>query len=175
MNLKTLIVIAIIVGILFAISVAIGIRNDQNNDQELDFFNAPWVQDIKQRFTSKLDEAEIDVDRASPDGCARQEKQFIVPTDLDAPCQFLIQASAEDNENSVRTLTLSLVAGASATLKLEQPESDDALTVNKDLIPNENANLDVYEAGGILSLTACAPPAADDEDTEFSSCVVEMK
>jgi len=173
MNLKTLIVIAIIVGILFAISVVIGIRNDNSSDQELDFFNAPWVQNIKQRFTSKLDVAEINTEPGAPTGCVQEEERLIIPTDLDTPCQFLIQASAEEGDSSVRTLPLRLVTGASVTLKLEQPESEDALTVNKDLIPNENVSLDVYEAGGILSFTTCV--SSDDEDTEFSNCVVEMK
>ena len=173
MNLKTLIVVAIVVGILFAISLGIGIRNERNNDQELDFFNAPWVEDIKQRFTSDLAVTEIDVEPGSPAGCVRQGAQLLIPLDLDTPCQFLIQASAEDDDSSVRTLPLRLVTGVAVTLKLEQPESEDALTVNKDLVPNENISLDVYEMGGVLSLMTCVAP--DDEDTEFSSCVVEMK
>jgi hypothetical protein len=172
MNLKTLIVVAIIVGILFALSVGIGIRNDNSNSQELDFFNAPWVQNIKQRFTSKLDVAEIDAEQGAPAGCSQEEDQLIIPADPDTLCLFVIQASDEDGKTSVRTLPLRLVAGTSVTLKLEQPESEDALTVNKDLIPNENVSLDVYETGGVLSLTNCVSP---DEETDFSNCVVEIK
>ncbi|MCI0396180.1 MAG: hypothetical protein L0332_27325 [Chloroflexi bacterium] len=169
---KLLVVLVIILVALFVASLWMGSRADRPGaDNELDFFNASWVRDIKQRFTTRLRIDELAINSASPDGCRLQNKQIIIPAGLDSPCQFTIKA-ADNEDNSLRSLQLHFASGPPSTLtvRLEQPEAEDALTVNKTLAFGEKLSLEVYEAAGTLAIGACQ----SSENAEASACTINL-
>ncbi len=173
MNPKVFIIILVILAIIFVGGVIIGSGQD-NGDSQINFFESSLAGDIRTRFSTRVRVDEINLNNgASPNGCLLQEKQMTIPAGANLPCQLDIQAAAEEDSDSVRTMTLHFAGGppgSTMKVRLEQPNSDKALTVNKDLGFGEKIDLEVYEAAGRLKIENCPE---GDEDSAVN-CTVNL-
>jgi hypothetical protein len=158
MNPKLFIVILVILVIIFVGGVVIGANQDEGGG-EVNFFDSSLAQDIRSRFSTRVRLDEIGLNNgASPNGCLLQGKQMAVPGGVILPCQLDIDAADEGDSDSVRTMSLHFANGPAGTtlqVRLEQPNSDKALTVNKDLAFGEKLDLEVYEGSARLKITGC--------------------
>jgi hypothetical protein len=176
MNPKIFIVILIVLVVIFAVGIFAGSRPyDPGSDGEINFFDSSLARDIRARFSTRvrLDEMALNTG-SSPDGCLLQNKQMTIPADVSLPCRLDIDAAEEDDSDSVRTMTLHFAGGppgAVLQVRLEQPNSDKALTVNKDLPFGERVELEVYEGAARLIIGACP---ADDDDDSAVGCTINL-
>jgi hypothetical protein len=175
MNPKIFIIILIVLIVIFAAGIVIGSQpDDPGSDGEINFFDSSLAQDIRARFSTRvrLDEIALNTG-ASPDGCLLQNKQMTIPADVSLPCRLDIDAAEEDDSDSVRTITLHFAGGppgAALQVRLEQPNSDKALTVNKELPFGERVELEVYEGSARLIIGEC--PAGDDDSAV--ACTINL-
>lgn len=176
MNPKVFIIILVVLIAIFAAGVIIGSQpDDPGSDGEINFFDSSLAGDIRARFSTRvrLDEIALNTG-ASPDGCLLQNKQVTIPADASLPCRFDIDAADEEDSDSVRTITLHFAGGPPGVVmvvRLEQPNSDRALTVNKDLPFGERVELEVYEGAARLIIGEC--PAEEDDDSA-GGCTINL-
>lgn len=173
MNPKVFIVILVILVIIFIGGVVVGAGQDEGAG-EINFFESSLAQDIRSRFSTRVRVDEINLNNgASPTGCRLQEKQVTIPPGVSLPCQFSISAAAEADNDSVRTITLHFAGGPPGStlhVRLEQPNSDKALTVNKDLPFGERIELEVYEGASRLKIDSC--PQSDGDSAV--NCTINL-
>lgn len=173
MNPKVFIIILIVLIVIFIGGVVIGASQDENAG-EVDFFNSSLAASIRSNFSTRVRLDELSLNNgASPNGCRLQEKQMAIPGGTSFPCQFTITAADEENSDSVRTMTLHFAGGPPGAIlhvKLEQPNSDKALTVNKDLAFGEKMELEIYEGAARLKIEGC--PAGNGNSAV--SCLINL-
>jgi len=143
---RIFIVVLVLIGLLYAVVVGFGIRDNSNGKVDPAALNSAWLKALQEQLAQPQPLKASDIGLTAPAGCLVQD-QVVVPGG--GICKLLISGT---DSPSVRRLSLTLVEGTSATLKLEQKN---ALTLNKTLPPADSAKdngWDVYKEGGILSV-----------------------
>jgi hypothetical protein len=144
---RIFIVVLILIAILFVVGIAAGATRKDDNKVSSSDLNASWLEGLQARLAQPQPLTAQDIGVAAPTSCLQKEQLIVAPNQR---CRFLIQRSSSPN---ARRLALRLVEGASVALRLEQKN---AVTLEKNLPPSDSAkdkDWDVYQEGGILSVT----------------------
>lgn len=145
---RIFVVVLVLIGVFYMVGVGLAIGNSNNSKVAPDALNSSWLKAIQEQLAQPQPLKAGDIGLAAPASCLVQE-QVVVPAG--GVCKLLISST---DSPSVRRLSLTLVSGSSANLKLEQKN---ALTLNKKLPVADSAEdkgWDVYKDGGVLSV-AC--------------------
>lgn len=144
MNLpKPVIILFVIVLVLFACGICSGATLQSNRRLDLD---VGWVKSLGNTFArpQTLSASDLSVASGSPAAC-RQGNVLVVG--LNATCRYTLDSSG----SPVRRMSLRLLTNSTVQAVLAQP---DVLTARETLSGSGSTkNMDVYKAGGTLSLT----------------------
>jgi hypothetical protein len=162
MNNASRIFIIVLIALVAAFVVVFTLGATRDSDEKADLSAASWVETIHGLLvgTQALDVKDVKVADGSSVNCL-QGAVFVVPPD--GMCVYDIQKASG---SSVRNVGLTLQAGQSVEVMLEQEES---LTAKKTLTGTQTLKgLSVQQAGGTLSLLC----RADEGEKE---CRLELK